>query len=96
MSVRDEQRDTPHRPGRVWMRTGGPQPLAVTAQQPAAGDARLSLAAIGIYAQICRMTDGAEFTAESLADRHVDVDQADVLEALADLEAYGHLAGVAR
>ncbi|MFH9959720.1 hypothetical protein ACH4OX_36705 [Streptomyces roseolus] len=96
MSVRDVQRDVPHHPGRVWTRTGDPQPLAVTAQQPAAGDDRLSLAAIGIYARICGMSDGTEFTAESLAAGDVSVDQAAVLEALADLEAYGHLTGVAR
>ncbi|MFJ3099611.1 hypothetical protein [Streptomyces hydrogenans] len=96
MSVRDVQRDTPHRPDRVWTRTGAPQPLAVTAQQPAVGDDRLSLATIGIYARICGLPDGTAFTAESLSARDADIDQADVLEALDDLEAYGYLAGVAQ
>ncbi|MFC8511128.1 hypothetical protein ACFU3J_16305 [Streptomyces sp. NPDC057411] len=98
MSVRDVKRDTPHHPDlalRVWTRTGEPQSLAVTAQQPAVGDDRLSLTAIGVYAQISAMPDGTRFTAESLAAGK-DEAQADVLEALADLEAYGHLAGVAR
>ncbi|MEV7282911.1 hypothetical protein [Streptomyces sp. NPDC093111] len=95
MSVRDVQRDPLQRP-RVWTRTGDPQPLTATAQQPAVGDDRLSLTTIGVYAQICLMPDGTRFTAESLAAGHDDVDQADVLEALADLEAHGYLAGVAR
>lgn len=69
--------------------------MSVTAQQPAVGDERLSLTAIGVYARICLMPDGAEFTAESLAAEKDD-DQAELLEALADLEAYGYLAGVAR
>ncbi|MFE3124020.1 hypothetical protein ACFXHD_11435 [Streptomyces hydrogenans] len=42
------------------------------------------------------MSDGTEFTAESLAARHDDISPATALEALADLEAYGYLAEVAR
>lgn len=95
LSVRDVKRDTPHRPVRVWTRTGDPQSLSVTAQQPAAGDERLSLTAIGLYARICLMSDGTRFTAESLAAEKDD-DQAELFEALADLEAYGYLAAVTR
>ncbi|MGO4636386.1 hypothetical protein AB4225_36620 [Streptomyces sp. 2RAF24] len=89
MSVRDEQRDTPQHP-RTWTRTGGPQSLAVTAQQPAVGDERLSLTAIGVYARICLLPNGTQFTAESLASRK-DEDQAEILEALSDLETHGYL-----
>ncbi|MFD3535971.1 hypothetical protein [Streptomyces sp. NPDC058664] len=94
MSVRVSAADTPQGPVRVWTRTGDPQPLSITAQQPAADAERLSLTAIGVYARICLMPDGAEFTAESLAAGKDD--QAELLEALADLEAYGYLVEVAR
>ncbi|MFJ7209784.1 hypothetical protein ACIQWR_40435 [Streptomyces sp. NPDC098789] len=80
---------------RVWTRTGVPQPLAVTAQQAPAGDERLSLTALGAYVRICLMPDGTQFNAQSLAAGE-DHNQAELLAALADLESYGYLMGVAR
>ncbi|MFF5938997.1 hypothetical protein [Streptomyces sp. NPDC012508] len=49
MSVRVSAADTPHRPARVWTRTGDPQPLSLTARQPTAVDKRLPLTVPALY-----------------------------------------------